>query len=215
MQSGNKRGTIWREPALAGANQRTSPGQARAARSWTSSRRQQQGIAYLGLMFAVLFMGMAIGTSIEGWSTSAQRAREAELLWSGNEYRKAIRNYYELSPGGNKQYPKSLDDLLEDKRFVTIQRHLRKRYLDPFTGKADWTLITDPNGQIIGVASKSPRKPLKVGNFSKDDKDFKDKSHYSDWKFTYTPNLAPPGAPGSNPGGNPGQPPVTPPGLTQ
>lgn len=185
-----------------------------------SGKKGQQGVAYLGLMFVVLFMGLAIGTAIESWSTSAQRAREAELLWTGNEYRKAIRNYYEISPGGNKQYPQKLAELLEDKRFVTIQRHLRKLYPDPITSKPDWNVITDPSGHIIGVASSSPRKPLKVGNFSKDNQDFKDKSHYSDWKFSYTPNQAPPGAPGSNPGGNPGggnpgQPPVIPPGLTQ
>jgi hypothetical protein len=176
-----------------------------------NGKHKQQGVAYLGLMFVVLFMGMMVGTYIESWSTTAQRERETALLWTGNEYRKAIRNYYELSPGGNKQYPKTLQELLEDKRFVTIQRHLRKPYLDPFTGKADWTLITDPNGQITGVASKSPRKPLKVANFSKDNQDFKDKSHYSDWKFSYAPNMAPPGTPGSPPGGNPGQPPVNPP----
>ena len=169
-----------------------------------NGRKSQQGVAYLGLMFVVLFMGITVGTYIQSWSTTAQRARETELLWAGNEYRKAIRNYYELSPGGNKQYPKSLDDLLEDKRFITIQRHLRKLYPDPVTGKADWTLITDPNGQITGVASQSPRKPLKIANFSKENQDFKDKSHYSDWKFVYAPNVALPGAPGSNPGQPPG-----------
>ena len=172
-----------------------------------TGKHRQQGVAYLGLMFVVLFMGMMVGTYIESWSTTAQRERETALLWTGNEYRKAIRNYYELSPGGNKQYPKSLDDLLEDKRFVTVQRHLRQRYRDPLGSKDDWTLITDANGQITGVASSSQRKPLKIANFSPENQDFKGRQHYSDWKFVYTPSATQPGTPGTPPGINPGQPP--------
>ena len=44
------------------------------------------------LLLLMLFMSIMIGTAIEGWSTSAQRVREQQLLWTGDQYRKAIRN---------------------------------------------------------------------------------------------------------------------------
>ncbi|MGL5988060.1 MAG: autotransporter domain-containing protein, partial [Burkholderiales bacterium] len=120
-----------------------------------NGKHKQQGVAYLGLMFVVLFMGMMVGTYIESWSTTAQRERETALLWTGNEYRKAIRNYYELSPGGNKQYPKSLDDLLEDKRFVTVQRHLRQRYRDPLGSKDDYAKGSRDADQLFASLTTS------------------------------------------------------------
>lgn len=162
-----------------------------------NAMRKQQGVAYMWLLLLMLFMSIMIGTAIEGWSTSAQRVREQQLLWTGDQYRQAIRNYYEQSPGGNKQYPLSLDELLEDKRYVTIQRHLRKLYHDPITGKPDWTVITSPDGRIIGVASRSERKPVKTGGFSSPYQEFRGKQRYADWKFVYEP--APPPAPSAPP----------------
>ncbi len=159
--------------------------------------RRQQGMALMWVMFVLFFMVLLVGTAIEGWSNTAQRAREQQLLWTGNEFRNAIRNYYELSPGGNKQFPQKLDDLLEDKRFVTLQRHLRKLYLDPMTDKPDWNVITDTNGRIVGVASRSERKPLKSAGFAERDKEFRNKQHYNEWQFVYTPNSVVPGTPGT------------------
>jgi type II secretory pathway component PulK len=72
-----------------------------------NGKHKQQGVAYLGLMFVVLFMGMMVGTYIESWSTTAQRERETALLWTGNEYRKAIRNYLRTQPRRQQAIPQN------------------------------------------------------------------------------------------------------------
>jgi hypothetical protein len=76
-----------------------------------------------------------------------------------------------------------LQDLVEDRRYITVERHLRKIYVDPITGKRDWGLITDVNGAIVGVYSQSREVPLKRDNFPEIFGAFAQAGHYSDWKF--------------------------------
>jgi hypothetical protein len=45
-----------------------------------------------------------------------------------------------------------LQDLLEDRRFVTMRRHLRQVYVNPMSGQADWEMLVAPDGGIKGVA---------------------------------------------------------------
>lgn len=46
----------------------------------------------------------------------------------------------------------TLEDLLEDKRYLSIKRHITTLYPAPFSGKAQWKLIPAPGGGIQGVA---------------------------------------------------------------
>jgi hypothetical protein len=59
------------------------------------------------------------------------------------------------------------------------------------TNAADWVLVPAAGGGIQGVASSSKRAPLKTGHFDDVDEDFGDASSYADWKFTFTPFVAP------------------------
>ncbi|WP_263569938.1 hypothetical protein [Roseateles oligotrophus] len=73
--------------------------------------------------------------------TLQQREREAELRFRGEAIAKAIAAYMGASPAGTNSLPQRLEDLLEDRRSGTVQRHLRRLYADPFTGRTDWQLI--------------------------------------------------------------------------
>jgi len=53
-----------------------------------------------------------------------------------------------------KVYPLSLEELLEDKRYLTVRRHLRAVYPNPFTGKPDWELIVGSGGRVRGVRAR-------------------------------------------------------------
>jgi type II secretory pathway pseudopilin PulG len=129
------------------------------------------------------------------WKTIMQQEREAELLFRGDQIRRAIEGYFTQrhgpptsggSPYAGGTYPQKLEDLLRDPRSVGATRHLRKLYKDPMTGE-DWVLIKDPSGRIKGVKSASTLKPFKEDGFAKEYESFKGKTSYADWQFVFEP----------------------------
>lgn len=124
------------------------------------------------------------------------RDKEEELLFRGDKYRRAIEKYYTAIPG-RQQLPASIDDLLNDTRTPTSKRHLRQKYKDPITNE-DFEEIRDKlkGNRIIGVKSKSNKKPLKQGNFPDMYKDFENKQKYSEWEFKLGPQAFQPLPPG-------------------
>jgi type II secretory pathway pseudopilin PulG len=150
---------------------------------------RQAGFTYLTVMFivAILLGGLAIVG--ETWETSARREKEAELLFIGNQYRRAIGLYYLATPGVIKTYPRQIEDLLKDPRQPGTMRHLRKLFPDPMTGK-EFVVIKGADGGVQGVASSSDVAPLKVANFRVRDAIFEGAQKYSEWKFIHTPPVA-------------------------
>lgn len=144
-----------------------------------SSRNGSAGFTYLGVLLAVALMGIALGAIGTVWATSLQREREAQLLFVGDAFRRAIASYY----ASGRKLPQELDDMVEDKRVPLPRRHLRRIYVDPMTGRADWQLLRDPDGGIFGVASSSKRGPLKRAKFASEDAQFEGAECYCDWKF--------------------------------
>jgi type II secretory pathway pseudopilin PulG len=149
----------------------------------------QRGFTYLTVLFILAMLGGGLALTGEIWHAAVQRDKEAELLYIGSEYRRAIGRYF--LNRGQRIYPRNLDDLLKDPRDPATVRHLRKRYVDPITGKAEWGIVKAPDGGIMGVYSLSADKPLKVANFRVADKGFDASEKYSDWKFVYTPPQQP------------------------
>lgn len=139
----------------------------------------------MGLLFAVAMAGVALAATGTLWSTQRQRDREQELLFVGNQIRQAIGSYYEHSPGMVKHYPAKLNDLLKDNRFINVQSHLRRRYVDPLTGSPEWGLVAAPEGGVMGVYSLATGTPVKQAKFAERDAEFEGKTRYSDWKFVY------------------------------
>jgi hypothetical protein len=139
------------------------------------------------------------------WHHEAQRERERELLRIGNEFRTAIGVYYQRSPGSVPRYPEKLEDLMRDDRHLSLQRYLRRIYRDPMTGTGEWGVVSAPQGGIMGVYSRSDGAPVKTGDFDERDAALTGKTHYSDWRFVYTPPNADTG--GTGEGGAERQPP--------
>jgi type II secretory pathway pseudopilin PulG len=148
---------------------------------------RSRGFTYLTILFVVAIMGAGLALVGEVWHTAAVREREAELLYVGNQYRKAIERYYLSGP---RQYPRSLSDLLKDPRKPGTERYLRQLYVDPLTAKSEWANVQAPDGGIMGVHSLSSDKPLKTARFHIRDKGFEGAASYSDWKFVYVPVTA-------------------------
>lgn len=146
------------------------------------------GFTYLTALFIVAILAGGLALIGEVWHTAALREKEAELLYVGNQYRKAIERYYLNGP---RQYPRALADLLKDPRKAGTERYLRRIYVDPIIGKDEWGLVNAPDGGIMGVHSLSAERPLKNAGFRTRDKEFEGTAKYSDWKFVSTPPLPP------------------------
>jgi type II secretory pathway pseudopilin PulG len=165
------------------------------------------------VLFIVAIMGGGLALVGEMWETSVKREKEAELLFVGNQYRKAIERYYLSGP--QRQYPRALEDLLKDARLPATARYLRRIYPDPVTGKAEWGIVKAPDGGILGVHSVSEDAPLKRARFKTRDAAFEGAQKYSDWKFVHTAPVQPAAKPGAKPGPQPGPKPAAPPVLPE
>ena len=136
-------------------------------------------------LIALAVVSGVMAATAQVWMTGERRAKEQELLFAGNQFREALAAYYRNSPGGAVRYPQKLDDLLEDNRYATARRYLRKIFADPMTGKPNWELMRLPDGGIIGVHSVSDVEPIKKTGFRAADFELQNKSKYSEWTFMY------------------------------
>ncbi len=135
---------------------------------------KESGMTYIGLLFAIVLIGIATTALTPMWSTMVQRDKEEELLFRLGEFRRAIAKYRQ----DHGRYPKKLEDLLEDKTQLQVRRYLRRIYPDPMTAATDWKLeiLVDQTGKIEGIQDLHSR--------SQDEgfRDIPDKGkRYSDW----------------------------------
>ena len=159
--------------------------------SGSRPRRATRGYTYATVLLAVAVIGVGLAGAGVVWRHAAQRDKEQELLFIGNQFRRAIASYYERTPGAVKRYPAKLEELLQDPRYPGTQRHLRKIYADPMTGKTGWGLIAAPDGGIMGIHSLSDAPTIKISSFLPRDRSFEGTSRYSEWRFFYQPLVNP------------------------
>lgn len=118
------------------------------------------GFTYLMLLWWVALSGLMLAALAQSWVLDARRAREAELVWRGEQFRQAIEAYASVPVGeGQSHLPRRLEDLLEDRRSGELQRHLKRIWPDPMTGRTEWGLVREGDG-ITGVHSLSTARPL-------------------------------------------------------
>ncbi|HXV22266.1 MAG TPA: hypothetical protein VD811_14875, partial [Desulfuromonadales bacterium] len=174
--------------------------------------KNQRGATLMVVLLMMVVMGLAAGMAGNTWKNVMEREREEELLFRGNQYRRAIESYNKIASAGTQAaYPRSIEDLLKDPRSLQTQRHLREKYKDPVTGE-DFELIQQGGGitglpgavqslaGIRGVYSKSSLEPFKKTGFREPYEDFNGAGTYSDWKFVFVSSQPARGAaPGQSP----------------
>jgi type II secretory pathway pseudopilin PulG len=151
-------------------------------RSW---KNPEAGLVMLALLLFLALAALATALGAEAWATARKREREAELLFVGEQYRRAIESYWRQTPGRAKTLPVSLESLLADDRFPTPVRHLRRLYPDPITGAA-FVLLRQGAG-IAGVQSQSEDAPMKTANFPLRYRQFEAAKSYQQWQFVFVP----------------------------
>ena len=154
---------------------------------WNAQRgftlQAQRGFTFLGVLILVAIIALASAAQVVTGNLLERREKEAELLWIGGEFKRAIVSYSSQTPAGRKPTPSSLAELVHDERFTPPRRHLRKIYIDPITSKAEWGIAKAPDGTMAGVHSLSDAEPIKIGGFDVEDKALEGKTRYSDWVF--------------------------------
>lgn len=155
---------------------------------------RNRGYIYIWMLFAVMLAGVMLAAAGVVWQTEARREKEQELLFVGDQFRRAIESYYNASQtvagAGVSRYPTSLEQLLKDERSLAVKRHLRKMYLDPMTNSRDWGVVRQQDGGITGIYSISTNEPVKRANFPPDYAAFEKAENYQGWKFAHVVGAA-------------------------
>ena len=107
-----------------------------ATRSRRSRGTAQDGYAMAALLVAMSVMAVFMTIALPVWNTQAQREKEAELVFRGEQYARAVMLYQRKFAN---TLPPSVDVLLN-------QRYLRKKYKDPITG-GDFQLLSGASAQ--------------------------------------------------------------------
>jgi len=111
----------------------------------------QRGYAMAALLVSLGVMLVLMTVAMPVWRTQAQREKEAELVFRGEQIARAINLYMRKTGGGN--YPPSLDVLVQG-------RFLRKKYKDPMTKDGEWDVILAAGGVPGGgEGGPAPQQP--------------------------------------------------------
>ena len=95
------------------------------------------------LLVSLSVMGLLMSMALPVWSQQARREREAELIFRGEQYARAIALYQRRQPGA---FPADLDTLVEG-------RYLRRKYGDPMRGDAEFRVLRQTDREAPGSAA--------------------------------------------------------------
>lgn len=152
-----------------------------------TGRKRQRGFAYVLLLVAIALLGIAASTSLSLGAAMARRDAERQLLAVGSEFQQALRSYAGVpvaaASAPASRGPQTLDDLLKDPRVAGTRRHLRQLYPDPLTGRAEWGIVRDAQGHILGIHSLADGRPLQRTGFDPQFAALEEAESYAHWVF--------------------------------
>lgn len=110
--------------------------------------RDESGYAMAALLVGMAVMALVLSVALPSWQTYIRREKEAELVFRGEQYARAIALYQRRYANA---FPPDLDVLVRE-------RFLRKKYRDPMTDSGEFRLL--PAGQTL---QNGPAGPPGVG----------------------------------------------------
>jgi type II secretory pathway pseudopilin PulG len=97
------------------------------------ARPSEEGFILVSVMFLLALLIIAMTVAMPRIIADIQRDREVETYRRGMQYRRAIQLYFRKF----NRYPPNVEALVKTNNI----RFLRKKYVDPITGKDDWKPI--------------------------------------------------------------------------
>lgn len=126
-----------------------------------SAVRAKDGERGFALLFVFALAAMAalmLYNELPRAVFESQRAKEDLLVSRGQEYQRGIQLFYRKY----RKYPATMEDLEKTSGI----RFLRRRYVDPFSGKDDWRIVhVGPNGQFTDSKVIKPQQPAQGTGF--------------------------------------------------
>ncbi len=90
----------------------------------------EEGYILVAVMFMIALLIISMAVALPKIAADIQRDRELETYHRGMQYRRAIQLYFKKF----QRYPPNMEALIKTNEI----RFLRKKYIDPTTGKDDW-----------------------------------------------------------------------------
>src|SRR5206468_2566085 len=121
-------------------------------------RRGDAGFSIATLIVLASVASILLAASIPAYQMRAQREREEELIFRGEEYVRAIQKYQRKY----NVYPPTIDALLNTDGI----RFVRRQYKDPITGEDFRIISVNPDGSVVGsnTLNLAAGAPLNLGN---------------------------------------------------
>lgn len=117
----------------------------------TPLARGERGYAMVALLILMAVMAVAMTVALPAWSTLARREKEAELVFRGEQYARAIALFQRKYAGA---FPPTVDVLVDE-------RFLRKKFKDPITNDDFKTIAV---GEAVnGPQTTNPLSPSATG----------------------------------------------------
>jgi hypothetical protein len=148
------------------------------------------GWALLTMLLATALVALGGAAAVTAHRIEREREREAELLRAGAAIAGAIARYRDSPFATSPELPRTLADLLEDRRGPLPIRHLRRIPRDPITDRIEWGLVREGD-RISGVYSLATRAPLRRTGFPAALASFEAAPSLRDWRFTAQPAEVP------------------------
>jgi type II secretory pathway pseudopilin PulG len=103
------------------------------SRTLSACKPSENGYVLIAVIFMLALFVIALAVAAPKVAKAIQREREIETMHRGKQYIRAIKLYYRKFG----RYPPNVDALVNTNQI----RFLRKKYVDPTTGKDDWKII--------------------------------------------------------------------------
>ena len=116
-------------------------------------RPGESGFALLLVFLMAAMIAITLYMEIPRVAFETQRQKEELLIERGEQYKRAIKLF--VSPRGAGRWPATIAEL----ESFNNRRYLRRRFLDPMTGKDDWRLVHIQNGMLTDSVNTKPAQP--------------------------------------------------------